>query len=96
MAGSPTQGSAPPAACYGRSANHQFAQGDLALAQQDVVDAALEVIRSVVGGIGAAGNDRTAALLGHLGHGEHCLAHAQQAHFAEVVKIVLVQHGIRG
>ncbi len=74
----------------------QFGQGLLALAEDDGIGPGGEVLLLVVGGIGAGDDDVAATGLGRRDHAEGRLAHARQAHLAQVVEAILVDDGEAG
>ena len=62
-------------------------------AGHDHIDAVIEVDVGVIARIGTGDDNRHPPRLGRLRHRQRRLAHAQQAHLAQVVEAVLVNHG---
>ena len=60
-----------------------------AFANQNVVGAGPQVAFGPVAGVGTADNSRAARFFGHGQHSERGFAHAQKAHLAQVVEVIL-------
>ncbi len=76
-------------------ARHRVEQLDerhLAFAGDDDVGAAVEIRAGMIARVGAGDDRRDAARLRGIDHGQRGLAHAQQAHLAEIVEVVFVDH----
>ena len=75
---------------------HEIGERDLALAENHRRCAAAQVDLRVIGGVGSRHDDRHAGLPRAIDHLERGLAHAQQAHLAQVVEAVFVDGGDAG
>ena len=69
---------------------HEIGERDLALAENHRRCAPAQVDLRVIGGVGTRHDDRHAGLPRAIDHLERGLAHAQQAHLAQVVEAVFV------